>query len=428
MLIIGIILFGTLFIFIALGVPLAFSLGLSAFFGLLYRGDIPLIVITQRTLVGIDSFPLLAIPLFYLMGSIMTGGGMTTRIFDFAKAAVGFVPGGLAQANVLASMLFAGVSGSAVADVSGLGSIEIPAMIEDGYDREISAAITASSAIIGPIIPPSIGMVVYGSMMGVSVGALLLGGAIPGVIYGAFLMVGIFFVSIKRKYPKHPFPTLITLARKGIYAIQSLALLIIVMGGIIGGVFTPTEAGAIGVMYASFITMFVLKKLTINQLWIILKETAVFTGTVLFIIGTASLFGWMIITSQLASTFINFLSQIVYSKEIFLLSVIVILLILGTFMETLAGLIMLSPLLIPIVKYFQIDPVHFGVVMVFGMSLGMLTPPVGECIYIASRLAGVSLEKTVKAVFPYFLFGVITLILIAYIPDLVLFLPHYFFR
>jgi C4-dicarboxylate transporter DctM subunit len=418
------VLIASFVICLILYVPLGFVLGLSALAVVLYHGTMPLTIIPQRMLLGAESYALMAVPFFVLAGHVMNGGGITVRIIRFANVLVGRLSGGLGLANVAASMLFAGVSGSALADTSGIGSVLIPAMKEEGYDPDFSAAVTASSAICGPIIPPSVPMVIYGITAQVSIGAMFLAGAIPGVLLGLSLMGLAYYYAVKRNYPRYGTVGLRDFWRAFHQAIWALIMPGIILGGIFSGVFTVTESAAAAVVYALFVGMFIYKEIKFKDLLPLFTKAAIDTAVIMFVISVAALFSWVMAISRLPQLLTSFIFSINMPTFVILLLLNAFLLFVGTFMEAISAMIILIPLLMSPAKALGIDPIHLGTIMVFNLMLGLLTPPVGLCLYITGRLAGISLERVTKASLPFLLVGVIVLLLVTYLPELVMFLPN----
>jgi tripartite ATP-independent transporter DctM subunit len=417
-------LIGVLLLFIAFGFPVAFSIGLTSLLYCLKEGLV-LITIPQRMVAGIDNFAFLAVPFFILAGNLMNTGGITRRLFRFATSIVGFIPGGLGHANVVGSIIFAGMSGAAIADAGGLGTIEIKAMKDEGYDTDFSAAVTAASSTIGPIIPPSIPMILYAAFGGVSVGKLFLAGAVPGILMGVSLMVMIYIISVRRKYPVHS-----QLDVKEIWVSFKEGLLplftpVIILGGIMGGIFTPTEAAVVASAYALFLGLVVYREIKWSELPGIILNTAVTTAIVLFIISAASIYGWLLAREQVPQTVAKLLFSITTNPHLVLLIMIGFLLIIGCFMETAASLIILVPILVPMTSQLGIDPLVFGLIMVFTLMLGLITPPVGVVLYLIADIAEISFERTVKATFPFLLPLIIVLLLITFVPQIAMFLPNW---
>lgn len=416
------LLFGLFFLFLIMGMPVAFCMMCSAVFYCMTYGESINMVLT-RTIAGPSSFTLMALAFFILAGNIMNNGGVTDQIFGFCKKAVGWVPGGLGHANVLASVIFAGMSGAAVADAGGLGAIEVKAMRDDGYDDEFSVAVTGASSIIGPIIPPSIPVVVYAVAAGVSVGKLLIGGIFPGLVLALCMMVYIYFVSKKRHYPRHEFEGFPALGRSFVKSIPALLTPCIILGGILTGICTPTEASAVAVAYALVLSL-VSRNLSLKDLPKILDETILTTMSVLFIVGCANGFGYIITIAQLPQQMITLFSNFISDRYTALLLINLFLLVVGMLMESLSALTLLTPILVPIAMSYGIDPVHFGIVMILNLMIGMLTPPVGMVLFVLSRMTPVPFEKICKAMVPFIAMCLVALVIIALFPPVVTFLPN----
>ena len=414
-----------LFSFMAIRIPIAFSLLLSSGFYCLFLSDISIIVIVHRMSTSMESYPLIAIPLFILAAEIMNRGLITKLIFEFADACIGHISGGLGHANVLASMIFAGMSGSEVADIAGLGKIELKIMGEKGYDLPFSAAITGASAIIGPVIPPSILMILYGAITNQSVGRLFAGGIFPGVLVGFSLMVTVYIKSKKREYyKKNSFPGIKIIFKTFLQAFPSLLLPVIIIGGIIKGFFTPTEAGVIAVMYAFVLTFLIYRNLPFNEIFPILYESVMATAVTIIIVGAAAVFGWIITLENIPIFIRDMILNLTDQKWIVLLLMNVILLIEGCFFSITSIMLIMTPMMIPLANYFGINLIHLGVVMVLNLSLGFFTPPIGVGLYILSDTTGLSVERISQEMIPFYLPIVLVLLLITYFPDIVLLLPR----
>ena len=411
-----------------LGIPIAFCMGIVSLSSLLAMGKSGMLVlIAQKMVTGVDKFPLMAIPLFILAGNIMNQGGITDSLVKFANFLVGRLMGGLAHVNIVSSIFFAGITGVAVADSSVLGSIFVPAMEKEGYDTDFSAAVTASSSIIGPIIPPSVPLVLYGCTVGVSVAGLFLAGLIPGILLGLALMLTSYILSKKRKYPvsRMRFST-----REFIISFKdaSLALImpLIILGGILSGVFTPTEAAAVAVAYALVISLFVLRSLRVIDLKEILAKSAVTSSIVLMLISTANIFGMILATQQIPQKIAQSLLSITTNPWMMLLLVNGFLLIAGMFMAESPNIILLGPILAPVVTSLGVHPLHFGFIMVLNLTIGLITPPLGACLFILCGISKLSLERMTRAVFPFLIAEFAILLLCTYIPAISLFLPEIF--
>lgn len=412
-------------LFMLIGVPIAVCIGLPTLIYFLNTPEL-LIVLPQRMVAGLNNFSLLAVPLFILVGELMNYGGMTDRLFGFARALIGHIPGGLGHANVLASGMFASMSGSAVADVAGLGLIEMKAMEDAGYDKDFSIGITVASSTLGPIIPPSINMVLYGAMSGASIGALLLGGVVPGLLMMISMMTYIHITSHKRNYPRDPKPTLKIVWASFKRAFLPMLTPTIMIVGILKGVFTPTEAAAAAVLYTLFITGVVYKELTLDILAEVILKTCISTGVILIIIAIASPFGYALTWERVPQMIAEFLLSLSSSTVVLWLLVIGFLLVVGCFMEVAAALVVLVPIMAPALKALGFDLVHFGVIMVLTIGVGLITPPVGMCLYIGGNISKIGLERVIRATVPYIIPILMVILLCAFIPDLVVFIPKLF--
>jgi C4-dicarboxylate transporter, DctM subunit len=419
-----VLIFSVLVLLILIGFPIAVAMGLTAVGFFLGLGEPRMIgAMAQRMYSAVSSFPLLAIPFFILAGNLMNTGGMTDRIFGFARTLVGHVRGGLAHVSVLASMIFAGVSGAALAEAMGLGLIEIKAMKDGGFDKTFAGAVVASSSTIGPVIPPSIPLVIYGALAEVSVGKLFLGGVIPGVMMGIGIMVVIYILSVKRGYRAEQRASLAQVVRSGIDGFLGLLAPGIIMGGILGGIFTPTEAAVAAVIYALVVGAIVYRELDLKRLGTILWDTVDQTVRVMFIIAAAGMFGWLLIYIRAPQAIVEALTALTSSTAVILLIFNVILLVLGCFMEGIAIMLLTVPIFVPVLAKFGIDPVHFGVVMTLNLMIGLLTPPVGMVLYAVSTIANVPVVKLAWELVPFMIILGVVLILITYIPALVTWLP-----
>lgn len=418
-----ILLFASLFILMALRVPIAFSLALASFAYILYSG-LPPVLLMHNMVNGMDSFPLLAIPFFILAGALMNSAGITARIFGFARAIVGWMHGGLGHVNVGASIIFAGMSGAAVADAGGLGAIEIKAMREAGYDDDFSVGVTAASSTIGPIIPPSLPLVIFGVMASVSIGKLFVAGIIPGLLMALSLSAMIWWMSRKRDYPRDVSfsPTVIATRFKA--AFLPLMTPVIIVGGIVSGAFTPTEAAIGAAAYALFLGTIVYRTLSVRKLAVISLETIETTAAIMMIVGAASVFAWILTANQVAAQFAEFVLSFTDSKAVVLLLIMAVVLIVGLFMETIAAISILVPVLMPVAAQFGIDPVHLGIIVILNLMLGLLTPPVGMVLFVLSRVSKVPFEQCVRATLPFLIPLIGVLLLLTFVPSLVLWLPE----
>lgn len=421
-----VLVFSVLIILILLGVPVAFSMGLSTLLAFYLNGSWDLtVILSQRIYSGSTSFVLLAIPFYILAGMLMNASGMTYKIMKFAQLLVGHITGGMGHVNVLASMVFSGMSGSSVADASGLGAIEIEAMTAAGYDRKFSAAITAASATIGPIIPPSIPFVIYGGIAGVSVGRLFLGGILPGVLMGLGLMIAVYFVSKKRKYPKSQqrttFKELISNAFSALLAVGSV---VIILGGIILGIFTPTEAAVVASLYAFILGFFVFRDLKFKQIYQVLWETARQSVRVLFIIAVAASYAWALTLMHVPQKVISLFGNITSEPILVLLIINALLLLLGCFMESISIMLLTVPILLPVITKIGMDPVHFGVMMTLNLMIGQLTPPMGILLYSVSGITEIPVYDIVLELRPYLIALLVILLIITFFPSITLYIPN----
>jgi tripartite ATP-independent transporter DctM subunit len=419
------LIFGVLVALILLGLPIAVAMGLTAI-GFFIGLDEPRMLgaTAQRMYASVSSLPLLAIPFFILAGNLMNVGGITDRIFGFARTLVGHVRGGMAHVSVVASMLFAGVTGAALAEAMGLGVVEIKAMDDAKFDRPFSAAVVASSSTIGPVIPPSIPMVIYGALAEVSVGALFLGGVVPGVMMGLGIMCVIYILARRRSYRSEPRAGIGQIVRAGFDSALGLLTPVLIMGGILGGLFTPTEAAVIAVAYALLVGAFVYRELTLRRLAGILWETVEQTVRVMFIIAAAGMFGWLLVYIRAAEEVVTLLITVTSSPAMILLIFNIVLLVLGCFMEGIAIMLLTVPIFMPVLGRFGIDPVHFGVVMTLNLMVGLLTPPVGMVLYAVSSVSGVSAVRLARELLPFIAVLIVVLGLITYVPALVTWLPN----
>jgi len=422
------VLFLSAFLLMALGLPVAVALGGGSLIYIMVSGQVPDLVVLHRMVGGVDSFPLLAVPFFILAGNLMNSSGITNRIFEFAKAVVGWLPGGLGHVNVGASVVFAGMSGAAVADAGGLGSIEIKAMRDAGYDIEFSVGITAASSTIGPIIPPSLPMVIYGVLASASIGKLFAAGFVPGLLMAVALMIMIAFIAWRRAYPVDAAFRLGNLALRTKEAFLSLMTPVIVAGGIISGILTPTEAAIAAAAYALFLGLFVYRSLNLKRLaWVSVRSIET-TAVVLFVVAAASIFAWILTSNNVAVSLAKYMLGITDSKALLTLIILALLLFVGCFMETIAAMIILVPVLLPIAQQFGFDPTHFGVIMVLTLMIGLLTPPVGVVLYVLSSISGLSFERCVTATMPFLVPLVVVLLLVAFVPEISMWLPDLVFH
>ncbi len=417
-----------LFLFLlATGLPIAVSMGIpSALY--LMMANIPPSQLIQRMVTSLNSFPMLAVPLFILAAGLMNSSGITERLFEFAKLLVGRMKGGLAQVNIVASLIFSGISGAALADVGGLGNIEIEAMDKQNYPRTHSAAITAASAVIGPIFPPSIPLIIYGAAAETSSMRLLIAGILPALVIAMALMVQVGFFARKFNYPrgvdrKFSFSEIQAITKRGL---PSMLMPVIMMGGMLSGWFSPTEVAAIAVAYAIVLSL-AYKELTLSSFINSCVETLKSTASVLFIVASAAIFAWVLTVEQMPQQVSSLMLGISDNPVILLMLSNVILLVGGMFLESTAAIMILTPILLPPLVAAGVDPVHFGLVMVFNLMIGMITPPVGMSIYMLSPIVGLPVGKVFKAVLPYLASLLVALIVLTYVPQISLWLPNLVF-
>lgn len=421
-------LFAAMFLMLVTGVPVALALAGSSLLFVLITGQVPDLVVIHRMVNGVDSFPLLAVPFFILAGSLMNAVGITDRIFGFAIACVGWMHGGLGHVNVGASVIFAGMSGAAVADAGGLGIIEIKAMRDAGYDADFSVGVTAASSTIGPIIPPSLPMVIYGVMASTSIGQLFAAGFIPGLLMAGALMLMVGWFAHKRNYPRDAAFSGSVLWRTFKRAFMSLMTPIIIVGGILTGAFTPTEAAAAAVAWALFLGLVWYRTLNFRRFVRVSAETIETTAIIMLIVAGASIFAWILTSNRVTEHFVGLITGFTANPLLVLLIFNVILFVVGFFMETIAAITILVPVMLPVITQVGIDPVHFGVVMVLNLMIGLLTPPVGMVLYVLSRVSGVSFERCTQATLPFLIPLVGVLLLITFIPGFSLWLPNLIYR
>lgn len=424
----SIIMIVSFLLFLLFGVPIFIALLLSSFFGFLYLGDYSLFrIMVQQFFGGMDVFTLLAIPLFIMTGNLMNRTGITDKLLDFSRVLVGHLRGGLGHVNVVASIIFAGISGSAAADTSAIGSILIPAMAKEGYDRPYAAGITAGSSLIGPIIPPSIFMVLYGSMTNQSIGGLFVAGIIPGLILGIAFMIMNYYYARKYDYPvSNEKAGVIKILKTAWQSIIALIAPIIIIGGIITGVVTPTEAGAVAVFYTAIVGFFITKKLSIKDFIKSLNETVRNTSVVFVIMGSASVFSWLLKWEQVPQKFAGALLSLTTNNTVLLIILSAMIFVIGMFMEEIAALILLTPVVAPVAMLAGIDPFHFGIIMTLNITIALITPPMGACVYIVSAVGKVKLETLFRRIWPFVAVAMAVLFIIILFPALVTTLPRLF--
>ena len=418
--------FLALIVLMVIGLPLIFAMGIaSAMY--LWAADISLSVMTQRMTSAVDSFVILAIPLFFLAGELLNACKLTERIVAMSRALVGHIHGGLAQVNILASMIFASMSGSATADTAALGSVLIPSMKKEGYPAPFSAAVTVSSAMIGPIIPPSIGMVIYGAVADVSIGRLLLAGIVPGVTIGLILMAYTYFYARRQGFPRYPRATGRQVLRAGYRGGAATLMPVIIVLGIVSGAFTPTEAAGAAVLYAFLLGTMVYRNMSLGDFWAVFVHVSLASARILAFITVAATFSWIMVREQVPQLIATSLATVTGDPLLILILMAIFLLAVGLFLVASSAEIVLAPILVPVVIQFGIDPVHFGVLMVFTLIVGGGTPPVGVLLYIAQDIAKVPFSALVRAMAPFYVPLFVALAVIMLFPGLSLWIPDMVF-
>ncbi|MBQ7593428.1 MAG: TRAP transporter large permease [Synergistaceae bacterium] len=410
------VLFISFLIFLFVGIPVAYCLGISSLLYFLLE-NMPLVTFAQRFFSGLDGFTLLCIPGFMLAGNLMNTGGITYQIVQFCNKAIGHIRGGLGLANIGASMIFAGVSGTAAADAASLGGILIPAMVKDGYDADYSVAVTAASSCIGPIIPPSVPMIMAGTLTGISVSKMFVAGIIPGILMGLGMMLVAYVISVKRNYPKNErratFREIISSGREAFWA---LLMMVIILAGILTGIVTPTEASVIAVVYALFVGFFIYRELTITSALAVIRDSMVGAASIMVLVGFANVFAYVLTKEQIPTMIANAILSATRNKYIILLIINLFLLFVGCFMETIAALTILFPVLLQVVTPLGVNPIQFGVMCVLNLVIGLTTPPVGVCLFITSSIAKISLSRATRAVMPFLICNLVVLLLVTYCP------------
>ncbi|WP_088104457.1 TRAP transporter large permease [Halalkalibacter urbisdiaboli] len=417
------VLFGSFTLFLLLSVPIGIALGFATLVTILYSGSLPLDFLAQGLVTSVDSFPLMAVPFFILAGEIMGKGGISERLFKVANTIVGNKTGGFAIATILTCMFFAAISGSGPATVAAIGGIMIPAMVRQGYDKKFATAVVCAAGSLGVIIPPSIPMVIYGVVGSTSIGNLFIAGIIPGILVAIGLIIWTYFYSKKKGYRgQSEKSTFMDFLRATWEAKWALLVPIIILGGIYGGIFTPTEAAVIAVVYGLVAGLVLYRELHIKDLPKVFIDSALTTATVLIIVGTATAFGRLLTIEQIPGQVANAMLSISDNKFVIILLITLLLLIVGCFMDTLAAIIILTPILLPIAINLGFDPIHFGIVMVVNLAIGFITPPLGVNLFVGSGISGLSIESLSRAIMPFFVAMVITLLFITYIPQISLLL------
>ena len=412
-------------ILLVLQIPIAFVLGITTVAYILLSNNLGLMATApQRLYSGLESYGLLAIPLFMLAGELMNSGGITKRLVEFARTLVGHFRGGLAYVNVIANMLLASIIGSATAQIAMMSKTMVPEMEKAGYSREFSAATTGAAGLLGPIIPPSMLFIIYGVSSGASIGDMFMGGVLPGILLALSFIILIGFMGSKYKWPTHKRATFKEIGKALFNVLPALLVPFIIIAGILSGVFTPTESAAIACFVALVVGTFMYREIKFNKLPGIFVNTAISTATITMLIAMANLFGWMLSFERVPQDIASWMVSLTDNPLVFLLIVNIFLLIVGMFMDGIAALIILVPIFTPLIANYGIDPIHFGVIICINLTIGVLTPPVGTGLYIASSLANVKLEKLIKAIWPFLVASVIALLVITYVPQIVLWLPN----
>jgi len=420
---IAILLIGLFLILMFIGVPIAFVIGIVALLGILNVPYIPEVTVPVKMLNGIDSFVLLAVPLFILAANLMNSGKISQKLIDLALTIVGPIRGGLAHANILVSMIFAGVSGAAQADTAGVGKILIPNMKKKGYDTETAVGVTAASSTVGVIIPPSIPMIIFAGLTNASVGALFLGGIVPGILIGLGMMAFVYFMAIKKGYPRYERATIKKFFKLVLETLPALFTPIIIIGGIISGFFTATEAAAVASLYTLLISMFVYKTIKVKDLPKILTDTLALSSLSLFALAAASALGELMSYYQLSVLAQDFFINSIGTKWLFIIIIIAFFLFVGTFMDAIPAMILFVPVILPAATHFGIDPIHLGIIVVITLAIGLITPPYGLCLLLSAKIGELSIERSLVAVLPYILIVLIVLLFVAFFPEVAFYLP-----
>ena len=407
---------------LSIGVPVAVTLGLASLAYLIFM-DIPIVVMPQKMYAGMDVFVLLSIPGFILAGNLMNHGGITSRIIRFANALVGWIRGGLGLTNVGASMLFGGITGTAVADAASIGGVMIPGMKKAGYPADFSAAVTAASSTVGPMIPPSVPMIIVGALSGISVGQMFLAGAVPGFLMGVAMMITTYLIAKKRKFPRQPWLGVMEMLRSFGGAFWALAMTGIIIYGLLSGIATPTETAVIASIYAFIVGAFVYRELPVKKVPSIIVDSAVSSAAILVLVGFANVFGWILVSERIPQAITSAVLSITDNKFLVILIINILLLFVGMFMETIAALIILFVPLLTLAEAVGIEPLHFATFAVLNLMIGLTTPPLGVCLFVCSNIAKQPLMPVVKAILPFLLTNISVLLMVAYIPALATWLP-----
>jgi len=408
------------------GIPVAVTLGLASASYLLSAG-IPLVVMPQKMYAGIDVFVLLCIPGFILAGNLMNNGGITERIVRFANALVGWARGGLGLTNVAGSMLFGGISGTAVADAASIGGVMIPGMKKAGYPADFSAAVTAASSTVGPIIPPSVPMIIVGALSGISVGRMFMAGAIPGILMGLAMMATVYIIAVRKNFPRQPWRGVGELGKSFVGAFWAIAMTALIIGGLMSGIATPTETAVVASVYAFVVGKFIYRELRLRDVPRIIVDSAVSSAAILALVGFANVFGWILVSERIPQMIASGVLSFTENKFLVILLINILLLIVGMFMETIAALIILFVPLLALAQGVGIDPLHFATFAVLNLMIGLTTPPVGVCLFICANIAKLPLTPVIRAIAPFLLTNILVLLLVSYIPALATWLPSVMF-
>jgi tripartite ATP-independent transporter DctM subunit len=414
---------GLWLLMVLIGVPIGVAM-IFVSMGYFYWSGIGLAFASQRMVDALNSFPMLAVPLFILAAAILNSAGITKHLFGFARALVGHIPGGLGHVNVLASLFFSGMSGSALADAGGLGKMEIEAMREAGYDDDFSGAVTAASSMIGPLVPPSITMVLYGVISNTSIGKLFLGGVVPGVLCAVALMVMVYVLARRRDYPRDARQTLPAIGALFIKSLPALFTPVVIVGGIFSGMFSPTEAAAITVLYAILIDLLFYRELTLRRLWTAVYETTATSATIATILAGVALLGFVLAREQAPQQIAQLFLSLASGPVSFLIAVNLMIFVLGAFIESLVILLIVVPILVPVALGFGIDPVHFGIVVVLNLMISILTPPMGMALFVVAQVGGIPYHRLARAILPWLIPPIVVLILVCTFPVLATGLPN----
>ncbi|MGX9857324.1 TRAP transporter large permease (plasmid) [Limimaricola variabilis] len=411
---------------LAIGLPVAITLGLSSL-AYLWAAGIPFVVIPQKMYAGMDVFVLLSIPGFILAGNLMNHGGITERIIRLANALVGWVRGGLGLSNVASSMLFGGISGTAVADAASIGGVMIPGMRKVGYPADFSAAVTAASSTVGPIIPPSVPMILVGSLSGISVGKMFMAGAVPGILLGLAMMVTTYMIAVRQGFPRQPWQGLRELIRSFFGAFWALFMTALIIGGLLSGLMTPTETAVVASIYAFVVGAFVYRELPLRAVPTVMINSAVASAAILALVGFANVFGWILVSERIPQAIAAAVLSVTDNKFLVILLINILLLFVGMFMETIAALIVLFVPLLTLATSVGVDPLHFAVFAVLNLMIGLTTPPIGVCLFVCAGIAKLPLTPVIRAIAPFLLTNIAILLLVSYVPALATWLPGILF-